>query len=104
MNQSEFLAITCHFLKAREKSRVPGASGFGFASLWLKYWQDILKPITKLINRNRVITFESRLKTAVCPGLHSIKDACQIEVTVWECPFALQGNLIIACFEKYMPA
>ena len=32
MNQSEFLAITCNFLNAREKLRVQGAIGFGFAS------------------------------------------------------------------------
>ena len=32
MNQSEFLAITCTPLKAREKSRVRGAIAFGFAS------------------------------------------------------------------------
>ena len=36
MNQSEFLAITCNLLKAREKSRVRGVIGFGFASHWLK--------------------------------------------------------------------
>ena len=30
MNQSEFLAIAYHLLKAREKSRVQGAIGFGF--------------------------------------------------------------------------
>ena len=32
MNQSEFLAITGNLLKAREKSRVKGAIGYGFAS------------------------------------------------------------------------
>ena len=32
MNQSQFLAITCNSLEAREKSRVYGAIGFGFAS------------------------------------------------------------------------
>ena len=36
MNQSQFLAITCNSLEAREKSRVHGAIGFGFASHWLK--------------------------------------------------------------------
>ena len=30
MNQLQFLAITCNSLGAREKSRVRGASGFGF--------------------------------------------------------------------------
>ena len=36
MNQSEFLLITSNSLKEREKSRVHGAIGFGFASHWLK--------------------------------------------------------------------
>ena len=36
MNQSQFLATTCNSLKAREKSRVHGAIGFGFDSHWLK--------------------------------------------------------------------
>ena len=40
MNQSHFLAITCNSLEAREKSRVHGAIGFGFASHWLKNWRD----------------------------------------------------------------
>ena len=63
MNQSQFLAITC---KAREKSRVHGAIGFGFASHWLKNWRESFKPITKRSNRNHVITFDSHLKTALC--------------------------------------
>ena len=36
INQSQFLAITCNSLRAREKSRVRGAIGFGFTSHWLK--------------------------------------------------------------------
>ena len=36
MNQSQFLAIACNSLEAREKSRAHGAIGFGFASHWLK--------------------------------------------------------------------
>jgi len=37
MNQSEFLAaIACILLKAREKSRLQSAIGFGFVSHWLK--------------------------------------------------------------------
>ena len=39
MNQSEVLAISRDLLKAREKSRVSGAIGFGFASNWLKNWR-----------------------------------------------------------------
>ena len=65
MNQSEFLATTCNLLEAREKSRVDGAIGFGFASHWLKYWRESFKPITKRSNRNHVITFDSHLKTAL---------------------------------------
>jgi len=33
MNQSQFLAINCNSLEAREKSRVRGAIGFGFARI-----------------------------------------------------------------------
>ena len=65
MNQSQFLAITCNSREAREKSRVHGAVGLGFASHWLKNWRDSLKPITKRSNRNHVITFDSHLKTAL---------------------------------------
>ena len=65
MNQSQFLAITCNLLKAREKSRVHGAIGFGFASHWLKNWHESFKPIIKRSNRNHVITFYSHLKTAL---------------------------------------
>ena len=63
MNQ--FLEITCNSLEAREKSRVQGAIGFGFASHWLKNWRESFKPITKRSNRNLVVTFDSHLKTAL---------------------------------------
>ena len=65
MNQSQFLAITCNSLKAREKSRVHGANGFDFASRWWKNWRESFKPITKRSNRNHVITFDSHLKIAL---------------------------------------
>ena len=67
MNQSQFLAITCNSLEAREKSRVHGAIGFGFgfASRWLKNWRKSFKPITKRSNRNHIVTFDSPLKTAL---------------------------------------
>ena len=68
-NQSQFLEITCNSLKAREKSRVHGAIGFGFASHWLKNWRESFKPITKRSNRNYVITFNSHLKTALMPRI-----------------------------------
>ena len=67
MNQSQFLAITCNLLQAREKSCAHGAVGFGFgfASHWLKNWRELFKPITERSNRNHVITFDSHLKTAL---------------------------------------
>ena len=65
MNQSQFLAITCNSLEAREKSRVHGAIGFGFASHWLENWRESFKPITKRSNRHHVITFDSHLKIAL---------------------------------------
>ena len=65
MNQSQLLAITWNLLKAREKSRVHGAIGFGFASHWLKNWRESFKPIIKGSNRNHVITFDSHLETAL---------------------------------------
>ena len=65
MNQSQFLAISCNSLEAREKSRVHGAIGFCFDSHWLKNWRVSFKPITKRSNRNHVITFDSHLKTAL---------------------------------------
>ena len=64
-NQSQFLAITSNSLEAREKSRVHGASGFGFASHWLKNWRDSFKPTTKRSNHNHVITFDGHLKTTL---------------------------------------
>ena len=65
MNQSQFLGITCNSHEAREKYRVHGAIGLGFASHWLKNWRDSFQPITKRSNRNNVITFDSHLKTAL---------------------------------------
>ena len=63
MNQSKFQAITRRVLKAREKSRVQGA--ICFAAHWLKNWREAFKPITERSNRNRVITYDSHLKTAL---------------------------------------
>ena len=69
MSQSQFLAIACNSLEAREKSRVLGAIGFGFASHWLKNWRESFKPITKRSKRNHVITFDNHLKTALIKEL-----------------------------------
>ena len=52
-------------LKAREKSYVHGAIGFGFASHWLKNWRYSFMLIIKRSNRNHVITFDSNLKIAL---------------------------------------
>ena len=65
INQSQFLAITCNSLEARERSRVHGAIGFGLASYWLKNWRESFKPITKRSNRNHGIAFDSHLKTTL---------------------------------------
>ena len=69
MNQSQFLAITCNSLKAREKSRVHGVIGFGFDSHWLKNWRESSKPITTRSNCDHVITFDSHLKIALLGSL-----------------------------------
>ena len=45
----------------RERSRVQGAIGFGFGSLLVEKLVRDFKPI---MNRNRVVTVDSRLKTA----------------------------------------
>ena len=67
MNQSQFLAITCNSLKAREKWRVHGAIGFGFGFgfHWLKIRRESFKPITKRNDCNHVITFDSHLTTTL---------------------------------------
>ena len=86
MNQSQFLAITWNLLKAREKSRVHGAIGFGFASHWLKNWRESFKPIIKRSNRNHVITFDSHLKTAL------------IWLLIWHSSVCLIPNLGVSRF------
>ena len=80
VNQSQFLAITCNSLKEREKSRVHGAIGFGFASHWLKNWRESFKLITKRSNRNHVITFDSHLKTALNGKLLVVSLHCYLVV------------------------
>ena len=92
MNQSQFVAITCSSLEARVKSRVHGAIGFGFgfASHWLKNWRESFKPITKRSNRNRVITFDTNLKTALSK---QIAVFCIIARKPWQ-PFSRPKFLI----------
>jgi len=77
MNQSQFLAITCNLLDEREKSRVQGAIGFGFAFHLLKNWRESFKPITKRGDRNHVITFDSHFEN--CSNL-SLVDVVSIRV------------------------
>ena len=60
-----FLIISHNLRKAREKWREHGIIGFDFACHWLKNWREILKQVTKPSNRNRVIIFNIRLKTAL---------------------------------------
>lgn len=63
-NQSEFQAMTRNLFKAQEKSRAQGAIGFGFCfSLIEKQAGVFLKAISKSGNHNRVISFDSHLKT-----------------------------------------
>ena len=90
MMQSQFVAIIWNLLKAREKSRVHGAIGFGFASHWLKNWRESFKPITKRSNRNRVITFDTHLKTALSK---QIAVFCIIARKPWQ-PFSRPKFLI----------
>ena len=45
---------------------------FDFASHWLK--SDSFKPITKRSNRNRVITFDSHLKTTLMEVVYTYQN------------------------------
>ena len=72
MNQSECLKISRNLFEAREKSRVRGVIGFSLASHWLKKWREIPTPITKRSTRNRVIAFDSRVKTTQIGNLMQI--------------------------------
>lgn len=60
-----FLVISRNLLKSRERWHEHGVIGFNFAWHWLKNWCEILKPVTKRSNRNRVIIFNIQLKTAL---------------------------------------
>ena len=73
MNKSEFLPIPCNLLKAREKSRVQSAIGFGFAPHWSKRRPEIFKPINERSNRNHVSIFDSHSKIAI---IHDTFDWC----------------------------
>lgn len=73
MNQSEFLAMSCNLLKARQKLRVLGANCFGFGSHWLKNWRETFKPspslaiaIKQLIDSHLKITLLMNLIVNYC--------------------------------------
>ena len=62
----KFVAISSNLLKARKKiSHLRVAIGFGFPSRSVLKWREIVMPITKRSNRNRLMTFDSHLKTAL---------------------------------------
>ena len=90
MNQSQFPAITCNALDAREKSRAQNAIGFGFASHRLKNWRESFKPITKRSNRNHVITFDSPLKTALLFVLYRLLSRSPIAARNWKVTGSLE--------------
>ena len=57
MNQTEFLAITCNLLKARENRAFKVHYWFCFFISLVEKLAKILEPITKRSNRNYVITY-----------------------------------------------
>ena len=64
MNQSEFLAIPCNLLEAKEKRSNKVRLILVLLMIGLRKLARDFRPITKRSNRNRVITFDSHLKTA----------------------------------------
>ena len=73
MNQLDFRAIICNFLKARENSHVQGSKDFGFACHWLKNWGELFKPITSLSYNNKALPLLSRNMTRERFSNHSEK-------------------------------
>ena len=71
INQSEFIAITCNWLKAREKNRADKVRlvlVFSSRSL-VEKWCGFLISTLSVAFANRVITFTSHLRTAeTAPG------------------------------------
>ena len=102
MNQSQFLAITCNSLEAREKSRVHGVICFGFASHWLKNWRESFKPITRHSNRNHVITFVSHWKTSLMLTLISVTED-QISNVVGEVCGKATSSLVSSMKYIFLP-
>jgi len=63
MNQSQFLAIICNSLEAREKSHVRGAIGFGFTCHWSKTGASLFSIF-------RIITFDSHFENCSIPLIY----------------------------------
>mgnify|MGYP007094284305 FL=1 len=62
MNQSEFLAITCNLVKAREKSRVQGTISLPLIGLKTGARLELISGSS---NRSRIVTFEGHFKTTL---------------------------------------
>ena len=73
MKQSEFPAITCKLLQAREKSCIQGV--IGFVSHDWKNWRQIFKPISKRITHKTAL---SRSIYCTC-GHHKLIESLYIE-------------------------
>ena len=71
MKQSEFPAITCKLLQAREKSCIQGV--IGFVSHDWKNWRQIFKPISKRI------THKTALSRSIYCGHHKFIKSLYIE-------------------------
>ena len=100
MNQSQFLAITCNSLEAREKSRVHNAIGFGFDSHWLKNWHESFKAITKRSNQNNVITFDSHLQTALSTVFVLSPSGALYSVNIAQSTYHKLGCLFCSLFNE----
>ena len=59
---------------------------FGSTPHWLKNWRESFQPITRSSNRNRVITFDSHVKTALTKGLVSEETS----VAKWNAKFGIK--------------
>ena len=101
MNQSKFAAILCNLLKARENSRVPVATGFGFPFDWLINWREIFKPIKKRSNINRAIILSTVIwkllyRRKFCYWFIFPSLSFVIGVHYW--------NLLVHVFPRFVPA
>ena len=67
MNQSEFhqLPVTSSKRGKNRAHKMQLILVLALLLIWLQNWRQIFKQITQHINRNRVITFDNHLKTAL---------------------------------------